>query len=171
MHSRYTSLQRVLGHLHVWLDQAHPKHAQEIRVSDSHLTQRAAHRGPGGLKLVRATLSLPHLYPQVDPQMPGRVIHKTSPKGTTFSRRFIPGGTVVTSGIYLQDTDSKIFPEPFIFGTERWLCDADTYKMRDKQMQSFSRGSRGCIGINLGYATAVRGADGGTYHGRGYALV
>jgi cytochrome P450 len=85
--------------------------------------------------------------------VPGRIIRKTPAEGATFNGRFVPGGTVVTSGIYLQNTDPNTFPEPFTFDPERWLCDAETYKLRDKQMQSFSRGSRGCIGINLAYAT------------------
>ncbi|KAL1594526.1 hypothetical protein SLS60_010286 [Paraconiothyrium brasiliense] len=85
--------------------------------------------------------------------VPGRIIRKTPPEGATFNNRFIPGGTIVTSGIYLQNTDPNTFPSPFIFDPERWLCDTETYKLRDRQMQSFSRGSRGCIGINLAYAT------------------
>ncbi|KAJ4359692.1 uncharacterized protein N0V89_000248 [Didymosphaeria variabile] len=85
--------------------------------------------------------------------VPGRIIRRTPPEGATFNGYFVPSGTSVTSGIYLQNTDPATFPSPFTFDPERWLCDAETYKQRDRQMQSFSRGSRGCIGINLAYVT------------------
>jgi cytochrome P450 len=47
-------------------------------------------------------------------------------------------------------TDEKVFPEPFEFRPERWINDTD-YTVR-KQFVAFSRGARGCIGINLAYA-------------------
>jgi cytochrome P450 len=47
----------------------------------------------------------------------------------------------------MQNTDPAVFPEPFEFIPERWMCDAETYKIRDKHMLSFSRGSRSCIGM------------------------
>jgi cytochrome P450 len=55
--------------------------------------------------------------------------------------------TTVSSCIYLQNMDPVTFPNPKKFDPERWMCDPDTYKMRDRQMLSFSRGSRGCIGM------------------------
>lgn len=85
--------------------------------------------------------------------VPGRIIRKTPPEGATLSSRFVPPGTIVTSGIYLQNSDPDTFPSPFTFDPTRWLCDPATYKLRDRQMLSFSRGSRSCIGINLAYAT------------------
>jgi cytochrome P450 len=53
----------------------------------------------------------------------------------------------------MQNTDPIIFPSPFTFDPERWLCDPETYRLRDKSMLSFSRGSRSCIGMNLANAT------------------
>ena len=85
--------------------------------------------------------------------VPGRIIRKTPPEGATLGNRFVPPGTIVTSAIYLQNSDPDTLPSPFTFDPTRWLCDSETYKLRDRQMLSFSRGSRSCIGINLAYAT------------------
>ncbi|KAF2193532.1 cytochrome P450 [Zopfia rhizophila CBS 207.26] len=85
--------------------------------------------------------------------VPGRIMRKVPSGGATFNGRFVPGGTTITSGIYLQNTNPETFPDPLKFDPERWLCDPDTYKERDRHMLSFSRGSRSCIGINLAYAT------------------
>jgi cytochrome P450 len=60
---------------------------------------------------------------------------------------------VITSSIYMQNTNPLIFPDPLAFDPERWLCDDETYRTRDKSMLSFSRGSRSCIGMNLAIAT------------------
>ena len=43
------------------------------------------------------------------------------------------------------------FPDATTFMPERWL-DPKTYAQLDKQMVSFSRGSRSCVGVNLAYA-------------------
>ncbi|KAH7083020.1 cytochrome P450 [Paraphoma chrysanthemicola] len=85
--------------------------------------------------------------------VPGRIIRKCPKEGARFGDVWVPGGTVVTSGIYIQNMDPDTFPNPHVFHPERWICDPETYKMRDKQMLSFSRGSRGCIGMNLATAT------------------
>jgi hypothetical protein len=96
--------------------------------------------------------------------VPGRLIRRVPKEGAKFGETWVPGRVsdivfalkfglltsrqaVVTSGIYLQNTDPAVFPDPFKFIPERWLCDAETYKLRDKQMVSFSRGSRSCIGM------------------------
>ncbi|KAF2116138.1 cytochrome P450 [Lophiotrema nucula] len=85
--------------------------------------------------------------------VPGRILRKVPKEGATFNGQFVPGGTTITSGIYLQNTSPTTFPNPFTFDPTRWLCDPETYNIRERQMQSFSRGSRSCIGINLAYAT------------------
>ncbi|KAI0536204.1 cytochrome P450 [Xylaria digitata] len=51
---------------------------------------------------------------------------------------------------YLLHTDEKVFPEPFEFKPERWVNDTD-FNIR-RHFVAFSRGARGCIGINLAYA-------------------
>jgi cytochrome P450 len=57
------------------------------------------------------------------------------------------GQTQVSSCIYVQNMDPDTFPNPTKYDPDRWMCDPETYKLRDRQMVSFSRGSRGCIGI------------------------
>ncbi|KAH7384477.1 cytochrome P450 [Pyrenochaeta sp. MPI-SDFR-AT-0127] len=85
--------------------------------------------------------------------VPGRAIRRVPKDGARLGEVFVPGGITITAGIYLQNTDPNTFPDPFKFVPERWLCDPETYKLRDRQMLSFSRGSRSCIGINLANAT------------------
>ncbi|KAF2706474.1 cytochrome P450 [Pleomassaria siparia CBS 279.74] len=85
--------------------------------------------------------------------VPGTIPRRVPKEGAMLGGRFIPGGTIVSAGIYLQNTDAATFPDPFKFDPQRWLCDAETHAKRDRQMLSFSRGSRACIGINLAYAT------------------
>ncbi|KAF2468547.1 cytochrome P450 [Lindgomyces ingoldianus] len=84
--------------------------------------------------------------------VPGRLIRRVPKEGVTISGRYVPGGIRITSSIYMQNTDANTFPDPFKYDPERWMCDPDTYKQRERQMLSFSRGSRSCIGINLAYA-------------------
>ena len=44
--------------------------------------------------------------------------------------------------------DPAIFPDPERFDPERWLQE----KRLDKYLTNFSKGTRGCVGINLAYA-------------------
>ncbi|CAO2655658.1 Nn.00g044610.m01.CDS01 [Neocucurbitaria sp. VM-36] len=85
--------------------------------------------------------------------VPGRIIRRVPKEGARFGDVFVPGSVTIVSCIYMQNTDPHTFPDPFKFDPERWLCDSETYKLRDRQMLSFSRGSRSCVGINLAYAT------------------
>ncbi|KAF2739714.1 cytochrome P450 [Polyplosphaeria fusca] len=85
--------------------------------------------------------------------VPGRIIRRTPKEGATFHGLYLPAKTQISSCIYLQNLDPVTFPNPTEYDPDRWLCDAETFKLRDRQMLSFSRGSRGCIGINLALAT------------------
>ncbi|KAI1811940.1 benzoate 4-monooxygenase cytochrome P450 [Poronia punctata] len=60
----------------------------------------------------------------------------------------IPAGTPVMQSLYLHHMNESLFPDPFTFNPQRWLDDP----MLKKQLISFGRGSRICIGINLAYA-------------------
>lgn len=49
--------------------------------------------------------------------------------------------------------NSDVYPQPHTYNPERWLIeDAVELKALDNGMGTFSRGSRGCIGINLATA-------------------
>jgi cytochrome P450 len=99
--------------------------------------------------------------------VPGRIIRRVPREGARFREVWVPGGvsflflfrfevwlaklmvkqTIITSSIYMQNMDPTTFPDPHRFDPERWMCDAETYKLRDKQMVSYSRGSRSCVGM------------------------
>ncbi|KAH7135134.1 cytochrome P450 [Dendryphion nanum] len=85
--------------------------------------------------------------------VPGQLARKTPMEGARFGDVWVPGNTAISSCIYMQNIDAKTFPDPFRFDPERWLANPETVTAREKQMLSFSRGSRSCIGINLAYAT------------------
>ncbi|ORY17178.1 cytochrome P450 [Clohesyomyces aquaticus] len=57
----------------------------------------------------------------------------------------IPRGTPVMESLYLIHMDPDISPEPFAFRPECWI---ENPKLT-KYLFAFSRGSRGCLGMNL----------------------
>jgi cytochrome P450 len=63
----------------------------------------------------------------------------------------IPAGTPMSSSTYFTHYNEKFFPSPRSFIPERWL---DSNGERDdhlkKYLLCFSRGSRSCLGYNLG---------------------
>ncbi|KAF2665445.1 cytochrome P450 [Microthyrium microscopicum] len=61
----------------------------------------------------------------------------------------VPPGTPISQTTYFISMDPEIFPEPEKFKPERWL---NKEKRLDRYLTSFSKGSRGCVGINLAYA-------------------
>ncbi|PNY27758.1 Trichodiene oxygenase [Tolypocladium capitatum] len=61
----------------------------------------------------------------------------------------IPKNTPVGMGAYMMHTDPEVYPEPLKFIPERWLGDYDP--LMNRNFVPFSRGSRGCLGINLAY--------------------
>ncbi|KAJ5617963.1 hypothetical protein N7537_003077 [Penicillium hordei] len=75
---------------------------------------------------------------------PGRLPRVVPSSGATLCGQYIPPGTLVSLSHYVYNTDSSIFPDPATFRPERWLGD-DLHL--DRHLVSFSRGSRGCIGI------------------------
>jgi cytochrome P450 len=61
----------------------------------------------------------------------------------------IPAGTTVSMSTWIQHNDPTIFPEPETFRPERWMNrDADGGRL-ERYLVPFSKGSRGCLGINL----------------------
>lgn len=64
----------------------------------------------------------------------------------------IPAGTPVGMCYYFIHYNSEIFPEPFKFDPERWTKAAEDGVRLDKYLVPFSKGTRGCVGLNLAWA-------------------
>nr|OQO26112.1 hypothetical protein B0A51_04506 [Rachicladosporium sp. CCFEE 5018] len=62
-----------------------------------------------------------------------------------FKQWTIPRGTSVSMSTWLQHHNADVFPDPDKFDPQRWLGDSKL----DKYLVNFSRGTRGCLGINL----------------------
>ncbi|KAI0436938.1 cytochrome P450 [Xylaria telfairii] len=82
--------------------------------------------------------------------VPGRLPRTAPTEELVYNGYKLPPGTVMSQSSYLLHTDENIFPEPFDFRPERWIN--DTEHTARHQFVAFSRGARGCIGINLAYA-------------------
>ncbi|RAK99286.1 cytochrome P450 [Aspergillus ibericus CBS 121593] len=70
----------------------------------------------------------------------------------TYGDFTIPPGTPVSTSSYFMNTDPTIFPNPESFNPERWILAKERGENLTRFMASFGKGSRACIGINLGYA-------------------
>jgi cytochrome P450 len=62
----------------------------------------------------------------------------------------IPAGTPVSMTIPLTHHDENIFPNSHAFDPERWLQD-DSHLL-ERYLVAYSKGSRGCVGLNLAWA-------------------
>ena len=62
----------------------------------------------------------------------------------------VPPGTIVSMTAILLHENETIFPEPHTFRPERWLHGSQDRLQR--YLVPFSRGTRGCLGINLAWA-------------------
>ena len=60
----------------------------------------------------------------------------------------IPPGTPLSSIPYFTHYNAEIFPEPRLFRPERWLV-VGTERL-DRYLVAFGRGTRNCVGTNLG---------------------
>ncbi|MCJ1354666.1 MAG: hypothetical protein MMC33_004655 [Icmadophila ericetorum] len=81
---------------------------------------------------------------------PGRLPRIVPSGGARFCGRDIPPGTIVSQSSYVYHADERIFADAAKFIPERWL--SEDYAKLDRHMVAFSRGSRGCLGVNLAYA-------------------
>jgi cytochrome P450 len=82
-----------------------------------------------------------------------RLPRVTPESGLTYGKHFIPSGTFISSSPYLMNYKETVFPDPCTYKPERWLLDSPAeIKQLDNCWASFSKGSRGCIGINLAMA-------------------
>ena len=72
----------------------------------------------------------------------------------------IPAGTPVSMSSIHVHNDREIFPEPLVFKPERWLPLETKGRPLQKYLVAFGRGSRSCIGMNLGSAELYMGLAG-----------
>jgi cytochrome P450 len=63
----------------------------------------------------------------------------------------IPPGTPLSTSSYFVHRDPTIFPNPSVFDPDRWLRSADPHAL-DRYLVAFGKGSRNCVGKNLGQA-------------------
>ena len=65
----------------------------------------------------------------------------------------VPPGTVLSMSSTYIHNNPELFPDPLIFKPERWL-DENGKRKRDmeKYLLHFSKGTRGCVGLNLATA-------------------
>lgn len=69
-----------------------------------------------------------------------------------YKNRTIPPGTPVSTSSVLIHRNPDIFPDPLSFKPERWLCQEAIDRHLDRYLVAFGKGTRNCIGINLGMA-------------------
>ncbi|KAL3449662.1 cytochrome P450 [Aspergillus insuetus] len=69
----------------------------------------------------------------------------------------IPPGTPIGMTLYHMHMDESIYPDPTAFRPERWLKAAETGQDLDKYFAPFSKGTRGCLGVNLANAQMYLG--------------
>ncbi|KAI8625826.1 cytochrome P450 [Xylariaceae sp. FL1651] len=82
--------------------------------------------------------------------VPGRLPRTAPTEELNYKGYKLPPGTVLSQSAYLLHTDENVFPDAFAFKPERWINDTE-FTLR-RHFVAFSRGARGCIGINLAYA-------------------
>ncbi|RDW81033.1 cytochrome P450 [Aspergillus mulundensis] len=64
----------------------------------------------------------------------------------------IPRGSAIGMSSAVTHHDERVFPDSHSFIPERWLDEkGQRRKELDRTLLSFSKGSRGCVGINLAY--------------------
>ena len=62
----------------------------------------------------------------------------------------IAPGTIVSMTSMLIHHNPDIFPDPMVFRPERWMSEDKSRLLH--YLTPFSRGTRACLGLNLGYA-------------------
>ncbi|XP_044721523.1 cytochrome p450 domain-containing protein [Hirsutella rhossiliensis] len=78
-----------------------------------------------------------------------------TPKGrqtSTHVEYVIPRGFAIGMSSVITHHDESSFPDSHSFVPERWLDETNQHRKElDRSLLAFSKGSRGCIGINLAY--------------------
>ncbi|KAL4817233.1 cytochrome P450 [Aspergillus spinulosporus] len=64
----------------------------------------------------------------------------------------IPRGSAIGMSAVIAHHDEAVFPDSHLFLPERWLDEKNQRRKElDRALLAFSKGSRGCLGINLAY--------------------
>jgi len=71
-----------------------------------------------------------------------------------YKQWIIPSETPVSMANYDIHHDPSIFPDPLEFRPERWIEATQNGVKLDKHLVAFGRGTRSCIGLNLGKTEA-----------------
>ncbi|KAH6609162.1 benzoate 4-monooxygenase cytochrome p450 [Trichoderma cornu-damae] len=79
----------------------------------------------------------------------GRVPLVAPTESLTYKNYVIPRGTPISSSAYIIHRNASVFPDPEAFRPERWIEAAQRGQNLKRHLVAFSKGSRGCIGINL----------------------
>jgi len=72
------------------------------------------------------------------------------PSGGVVAGTPVPPGTTVAMGNTIMHRNPDVFPDPMHFSPERWL-QPDSAATLDRYLVAFSKGPRGCLGINLAW--------------------
>ncbi|KAK6087164.1 cytochrome P450 [Seiridium cupressi] len=73
-------------------------------------------------------------------------------EGAIFDDFALPKGTCVSMSSWLMHRDPNVFLHADEFHPSRWTQgEPDDLRLRERYLVSFSKGSRGCLGINLAY--------------------
>ncbi|KAL4797409.1 cytochrome P450 [Aspergillus venezuelensis] len=82
--------------------------------------------------------------------VPGRMPRVVPASGAYFEGYYAPPGIVVSMSSWMMHNDKNLFPNPEKFDPERWL-DPARAKLLEKNLFSFGKGSRQCVGMPLAY--------------------
>ncbi|KAJ2907247.1 hypothetical protein MKZ38_006541 [Zalerion maritima] len=78
-----------------------------------------------------------------------RLPRKTPAGGAEFDGFFVPEGTTVGMSSWMMHRNPDVFPDPDAFDPARWMGDAQSRAVLERNLVSFSKGSRMCLGQNL----------------------
>ncbi|KAK2763202.1 hypothetical protein FQN54_009838 [Arachnomyces sp. PD_36] len=81
----------------------------------------------------------------------GRLARVARDESLTYKDHVIPAGTPMSASAYIIHRDPSIFPNPERFDPDRWIKAAERGEKLTQYIVAFSKGSRGCVGINLAY--------------------
>ncbi|KAL4783362.1 cytochrome P450 [Aspergillus varians] len=70
----------------------------------------------------------------------------------TYKDYTIPAGTPVSMSSYFVHMDPSLFPSPMVFNPDRWIEATKRGENLTRFITAFGKGSRQCLGMNLGYA-------------------